>query len=88
MQNMKKTRGKNTTPTLDLHGFTTDRVFDVLDQFLTKNSHHSELMVIVGKGRGLIQKKVVEYLKLGRYPWRYEKIHGKTNEGSLLIDLS
>ncbi len=75
-------------PCLDLHGFTTDEIFDKLDQFIIKNQDKEELCVIVGKGRGLVKKKVIEYLELGRYPWNYEKIYGHLNEGALIIDMS
>ncbi len=53
-----------------------------------KNQDKEELCIIVGKGRGLIKQKVVEYLELGGYPWDYEKNYGQINLGALVIDLS
>ena len=75
-------------PTLDLHGCTTDEVFNLMDQFITDNNHHPELLVIVGKGQGLLKQKTIEYLKGGHYPWRYEKVYGFENKGALIVDLS
>ncbi len=75
-------------PTLDLHGCTRDEVYDLLDKFITKYNHHIELCVIVGKGRGVVKQKAIEYLKGARYPWRYEKVRGIENKGALILDLS
>ena len=44
-------------PTLDLHGCTTDEVFNLLDKFIREHNKHPELCVIVGKGKGLVKKK-------------------------------
>ena len=75
-------------PTLDLHGCTTDEVFNLLDPFITKHSQHPELRIIVGKGRGLVKNKTIKYLKGAHYPWRYEKVRGIENTGALIVDLS
>ena len=78
---------KSKIPRLDLHGQTEDKVFDLLDQFIRKHQKHEQLMLIVGKGKGIVKKKAIEYLKMTHYPWQYEKIRGITNEGALIIDL-
>ena len=75
-------------PTLDLHGCTTDEVFNLLDKFIRENNKHPELCVIVGKGKGLIKEKAISYLKGAHYPWRYEKMRGIENTGALIVDLT
>ena len=76
-------------PTLDLHGRTGDEVFGLLDQFITKHKRCKELRVIVGRGRGIVKQRAVEYLKGAHYPWRHERAHsGVENPGALILDLS
>jgi len=74
-------------PVIDLHGRTVDEVFDLLDSFIRKNQRQERIMVIVGKGRGIIKKKVLEYLKMAHYSWVYERSGGVSNPGALLVDL-
>ena len=85
---MRPKSSQNSRPSLDLHGFTTLEIFDQLDAFIMKNKDKEELCVVVGKGRGLVKQKVIEYLKLGGYPWDYENTYGQVNEGALIVDLS
>ena len=74
-------------PTLDLHGVTEDEVFDLVDRFLTKATS-PVVRIMPGKGKGIIKKKLIEYLKLAKYSWTYEKLaNGKPNEGVLVIHL-
>ncbi len=80
-------KGKN-IPTLDLHGCTRDEVSSLLDRFIVKHNTHEELRVIVGKGRGIVKQKTIEYLKGAHYPWRYEKVRGIENPGALIVDMS
>jgi len=75
-------------PQLDLHGKTEEEIFDLLDCFIRENSTKEEVLVIVGKGKGIIKNKVLEYLKLIGYSWTYEKVRGVENQGALMIDLS
>ena len=79
--------GKSKIPCLDLHGQTEDKVFDLLDQFIRKHQHYEQIMFIVGKGKGIIKQKTLEYLKMAHYPWQYEKVRGSTNKGALIVDL-
>ena len=79
---------KKNLPTLDLHGCTKDEVFNLLDPFIVRHSRCEELRVIVGRGRGIVRQKAVEYLKSAHYPWRYEKVRGVENPGALIVDLS
>lgn len=77
----------NKIPSIDLHGCTTDEVVDLLDRFIRKYENQEQIVVIVGKGKGVIKNKVLEYLKMGHYPWDYEKFQGLINEGALVVDL-
>lgn len=72
--------------TIDLHGFKQDMVFDALDQFIMKNQNQSQILVMTGKGKGIVQKEAIKYLKLGDYPWKYQVFdNGKQNTGCLIV---
>lgn len=73
-------------PTLDLHGFKADDVFDALETFLQKHSNRAQIRIMPGKGTGKVRAKVIEYLKLSRYPWSYERLtNGSANEGVMIV---
>ena len=74
-------------PSLDLHGKQEDEVFDLLDPFIRENRDKEQVLLIVGKGKGIVKRKVEEYLKMAHYSWSYEKVRGVVNTGALLIDL-
>lgn len=74
-------------PSLDLHGKQEDEVFDLLDRFIRNHKDKDQVLLIVGKGRGIVKKKTKEYLKQAHYSWSYEKIKGTVNSGALLVDL-
>lgn len=75
-------------PTLDLHGKTVEQVFDLVDQFITRNQNKSRLRIMPGKGTGKVKDELVRYLKLGGYPWEFEtNDNGSKNTGSLIIIL-
>lgn len=79
---------KQNAPTLDLHGKTTDQVFDLVDQFISKNQNKSRLRIMPGKGSGKIRTELIRYLKLGGYPWEYEQLdNGSRNTGSIIVIL-
>jgi DNA-nicking Smr family endonuclease len=76
--------------TLDLHGRTVDEVDDLVDVFLRKESERgsARARIMTGKGKGLVQKRVIDYLKKARYPWQFDKTpDGHPNEGVLVIFL-
>ena len=73
--------------TLDLHGLSEEEIFDRLDYFIRQHSKEEEILIIVGKGRGVLKKKAVEYLKLCGYKWRDSRDHGRTNKGALIVEL-
>lgn len=82
------TSKKNNHPLLDLHGRRVAEVFDLVDQFLTKNSHKNRVKIMPGKGSGKVKTELLRYLKLGGYPWEYETLDsGKKNTGCLVIIL-
>ena len=74
-------------PVLDLHGRTTDEVFDLLDRHIVQHSHVSEIKIIVGRGTGAVKRKAIEYLNLGKFPYKQEIVSGKINEGCLIVEL-
>lgn len=73
---------------MDLHGKTVEQVFDLVDQFITRNQNKSRLRIMPGKGTGKVKDELVRYLKLGGYPWEFEtNDNGSKNTGSLIIIL-
>lgn len=73
-------------PTLDLHGFKTDEVWDAVEAFLSKYSDRKQLRIMPGKGKGKVQAMVADYLKKAHYPWAFEKMpNGKLNEGVMVV---
>lgn len=73
-------------PTLDLHGYKTDEVFDAMEAFLAKHSSAKQVRIMHGKGTGKVKTKVEEYLRLARYPFKPERLdNGKTNDGVLVV---
>jgi DNA-nicking Smr family endonuclease len=80
---MKNKSGAQHIPTLDLHGYLIDEVFDAIDLFLRKSETqgHLKVRIITGKGTGKVRAKSLEYLKIAQYKPQIE------NEGSFLIIL-
>ena len=75
-------------PTLDLHGYKTDEVFDAVEAFLSKNAKQKQVRIMPGKGTGKVKAVVVDYLKKARYPWSYERLsNGQNNEGVLVVHM-
>lgn len=76
-------------PTLDLHGYKVDEVFDAVEAFLQKNSNADRVRIIPGKGSGKVMAKVKDYLTKAHFPCRTEKNEkGVANEGSLIVFMS
>lgn len=77
---------KSPKPLLDLHGVKTDEVFDALESFLMRHSSKPKVYIMTGKGTGAVKAKVIEYLKLARYPYSvYRDDLGHTNDGILIV---
>ena len=85
----KKPRSKTEKiPRLDLHGKTAEEVAKLLDPFLLNHQNHEQVAIICGKGRGIVRKEVLDYLKKAGYnSWSYEKIRGQTNEGCIIVNM-
>ncbi len=69
--------------TLDLHGKKIDEVFDLVDRFILNHANKGtrQVRIMSGKGTGVVQKKLIEYLKLAGYQWKFEG----SNTGSLIV---
>lgn len=79
---------KGKLPTLDLHGFKTDEVFDAVEKFLLKHQNARQVRIMPGKGQGLVKAKVIEYLKMAGYPWSVERLdNGRPNEGVMIVHM-
>jgi DNA-nicking Smr family endonuclease len=79
---------KNALPTLDLHGFKKDEVFDAVDRFIMKHKNAAKVKIMPGKGEGIVRSEVVRYLKLGGYPWSFEVTdRGEKNSGCMIVFL-
>jgi dsDNA-specific endonuclease/ATPase MutS2 len=74
---------------LDLHGCRAEDVIDRVDRFLVKanNLGLERIRIMTGKGKGIVQKTVIDYLKLGGFPWQFEKNGKNVNEGVLVVFL-
>lgn len=78
--------GQKKIPTLDLHGFKTEDVFDAVEKFLTKHASASQVRIMPGKGTGKVKAEVDRYLKLAGYPWSAERLpSGATNDGVMIV---
>lgn len=75
-------------PTLDLHGYTTDEVYDAIETFLAKHGNQKQVRIMPGKGTGKVKSQVITYLKQANYPWSYERLsNGQSNEGVMIIHM-
>ena len=84
----KPNKTSSNSPTLDLHGLREDEVFDKVDAFISspRVQNSKQVRIMPGKGKGIVQKKLIEYLKLGGFPWSFEKdSSGKVNEGVIIV---
>jgi dsDNA-specific endonuclease/ATPase MutS2 len=74
---------------LDLHGCRPDEVIDRVDRFIMRANEQGlpKIRIMTGKGKGIVQKTVTEYLKLGGFPWQFERSGKTVNEGVLVVTL-
>ena len=83
---MRAVKSNKTQPTLDLHGYKTDEVFDAVEVFLRKHENAHSVRIMPGKGTGKVKSVVIDYLKKAGYPWSYEKLpNGSANEGVMIV---
>lgn len=79
-----------TLPLLDLHGYSVADVADAVDRFLTLQIKKgaSKVRIMTGKGSGQVRKATTDYLKLGQFPFEFEKLaNGTRNEGVLIVHI-
>ncbi len=80
--------GMKKEPTLDLHGYKFIDVVDAVDRFIMKHHTKRRVRIMPGKGTGKVKSEVINYLKLGGYPWEYEQLaNGSRNQGVLVVFL-
>ena len=73
-------------PTLDLHGFKVDEVYDAVEAFLAKYQSANKVRIMPGKGTGKVKSQVIDYLTKAHYPWSHERLpNGQTNEGVMIV---
>lgn len=83
---MKGNKNQKPAPTLDLHGYKVEDVFDAVEKFLTQHTSKNQVRIMPGKGTGKVKAKVIEYLKLANYPWSPERLsNGQTNDGVMIV---
>jgi DNA mismatch repair protein MutS2 len=86
MQPMNKYAKNRPPPTLDLHGFRTEEVFDAVEKFLQKHQNQPRVRIMPGKGTGKVKAQVEEYLRLARYHWNFERSdNGQVNDGVMIV---
>ncbi len=84
----KPSQKKKNFPRLDLHAYKSDQVFDAVDKFILKHQSAKTTHMMTGKGKGIVQKKVIEYLTQAGYPWSYLiPDNGKPNTGILVVHM-
>jgi DNA-nicking Smr family endonuclease len=77
-------------PTLDLHGKTVDEVADLVDRFITSQTKRGsdQIRIMTGKGSGKVKAATQAYLKMGGFPFEFERLAtGARNEGVLIVFL-
>ncbi len=63
---------------------------DRVDRFITEATRHGlhRVRIMTGKGKGIVQKEVMAYLKLGKFSWNFETNAKKEkNEGVLVVQI-
>lgn len=82
----KKTSNTKKIPLLDLHGVREDEVFDAIELFFSRHQGSAQIKIMTGKGKGIVQAKTIEYLRLAHYHWQEERdAQGRTNPGVLIV---
>ncbi|MBX3016397.1 MAG: Smr/MutS family protein [Bdellovibrionaceae bacterium] len=81
--------GRSGVPTLDLHGYRVEEVFDAVEAFLRKHANADRVRIMPGKGTGKVQSEVARYLKLGNYSWSHERsgAAGAANSGVMIVHM-
>lgn len=89
MKTAKAKGGGGGVPTLDLHGYRVEDVFDAVEAFLGKHASADRVRIIPGKGTGKVQSEVARYLKLANYSWSHERsgAAGAANSGVMIVHM-
>lgn len=75
-------------PTLDLHKYRQDEVFDALEDFFSKYANAEKIRIMPGKGKGIVKAEVEKYLRLAKYHYSFEKNEkGVVNDGVIVVFL-
>lgn len=75
-------------PTLDLHGYKMEDVFDAVERFITRHTNARVVRIMPGKGTGKVKSEVTRYLKLAGYHWHFERSErGQVNEGVMIVHM-
>lgn len=74
-------------PQLDVHGFTEDTVMTVVNDFINDNYklRHRKIVVVHGRGQGILKKKIHDSLKKNKKVLRYYLYN--FNIGCTIIEL-
>lgn len=75
---------------LDLHGCRAEEIPDKVDRFIVQAQEGGlhRIRIMTGKGKGIVKKEVIAYLKLGKYPWKFETTAKReTNDGVLVVSV-
>ena len=76
------------SPTLDLHGYKTEDVFDAVERFITRHTQARQVRIMPGKGTGKVKAEVIRYLNLAGYSYLFERSdRGQVNEGVLIVHM-
>ena len=73
--------------TLDLHKV---REWDVkarVRRFVREHAKEEELLIVTGKGRGVIRAEVIESVENMGFRWRDSQTQGTANKGALIVEL-
>jgi dsDNA-specific endonuclease/ATPase MutS2 len=82
-------KAKNDLPTLDLHGHRMEGLEDSVDRFITaaQKKNQDSIRIMTGKGSGQVKAAVQKYLKMGGYPFHFERTVSGVNEGVLIVSI-
>ena len=62
---------------------------DTVDRFITKaqSQGRETVRIMTGKGSGQVKSVVQSYLKMGGYPFHFERTVSGVNEGVLIVSI-
>lgn len=79
---------KSKYPTLDLHGYRVDEVFDAIEAFFAKHREAERVRIMTGRGTGKVLTETQRYLHLAGYSYSKEiNAAGRPNEGVLVVHM-